>query len=174
LRLQVRALFRANVLFLAGIKNIAGASGFTLKRFRIYDGGRAVQADWSGSRNFYIADNVMIGRHDPDRMMGWTGEIWSKFPGYPELLLSEYVVKVYGQGNVVAYNPIANWHDGIDVATYGTPDGAPKDITDRAPMDIDFYNNDIYTWVTIALKQTAELETSEYSEIVVSTPRPER
>ena len=51
--------------------------------FAYYDVGRAVQADWSGSKNFYIADNVMIGRHDPNKMMGWTGELWSKFPGYP-------------------------------------------------------------------------------------------
>lgn len=134
----------ANVAFLLGIKNIAGASGFTLKHSRIYDVGRVVQDDWSGSKNFYIADNVMIGRHDPDKMMGWTGAIWQKFPGYPELLLSEYAVKVYGQGHVVAYNYVANWHDGIDVATYGVPDGAPNDIPDRVPLAIDFYNNDIF------------------------------
>jgi hypothetical protein len=53
------------------------------------------------------------------------------------------VIKVYGQGHVVAYNYIANWHDGVDVATYGTPDGAPNDIPDRVPLAIDFYGNDI-------------------------------
>src|SRR4029077_17234076 len=57
-----------NVAFLLGIKNIAGASGFTLKHSRLYDVGRAVQDDWSGSKNFYIADNIFIGRHDPDKM----------------------------------------------------------------------------------------------------------
>jgi hypothetical protein len=45
---------------------------------------------------------------------------------------------------VVAYNYIANWHDGVDVATYGTPDGAPNDVPDRVPLAIDFYNNDIF------------------------------
>ncbi len=133
-----------NVAFLLGIKGIAGSSGFTLKHSKIYDVGRVVQADWSGSKNFYIADNIMIGRHDPNKMMSWTGAIWSKFPDYPELLLSEYAVKVYGQGHVVAYNYVAHWHDGIDVATYGTPDGAPNDIPDRVPLAIDFYNNDIF------------------------------
>ena len=103
-----------------------------------------MQADWSGSKNFYIADNVFIGRHDPNKMMGWTGQPWSKFPGYPGTALSEYAIKVYGQGHVVAYNYVANWHDGIDIATYGTPDGAPNDIPDRVPLAIDFYNNDIY------------------------------
>jgi len=132
-----------NVAFLLGIKGIAGSSGFTLKHSNIYDVGRAIQDDWSGSKNFYIADNRLIGRHDPNKMMGWTGELWSKFPGYPELLLSEYAIKVYGQGHVVAYNYVANWHDGIDIATYGTPDGAPNDIPDRVPLAIDFYGNDI-------------------------------
>lgn len=134
----------ANVAFLLGIKNIAGSSGFTLKHSRLVDVGRAIQADWSGSKNFYIADNVFIGRHDPDKMMGWNGALWQKFPGYPELLRSEYAIKVYGQGHVVAYNYIANWHDGIDVATYGVPDGTPNEIPDRVPLAIDFYNNDIF------------------------------
>jgi hypothetical protein len=133
-----------NVAFLLGIKGIAGASGFTLKHSKLYDVGRAIQEDWSGSKNFYIADNVFIGRHDPDKMMGWNGAIWQKFPGFPELLTSEYAIKIYGQGHVVAHNYIANWHDGVDVATYGNPDGAPNDLPDRFPMSIDFYNNDIY------------------------------
>ena len=53
-----------NVAFLAGIKDIAGSSGFTLKHSRIYNVGRAVQDDWSGSKNYYIADNVV---HRPPR-----------------------------------------------------------------------------------------------------------
>jgi hypothetical protein len=133
-----------NVAFLAGIKNIAGSSGLTLKRSKIYNVGRAVHTDWSGSKNYYIADNTLIGRHDPDRMMGWIGDIWAKFPGFPELLTSEYAIKVYGQGHVVAYNYIANWHDGVDVATYGNPDGSPNATSDRLPVSIDFYNNDIF------------------------------
>jgi hypothetical protein len=130
------------VAFLLGIKNIAGASGFTLKHAKATDVGRAVQDDWSGSKDFYIADNVFNGRHDPDHMMGWTG-LWNRFPEYPEVLNSEYAVKVYGQGHVVAFNRVTNWHDGIDVATYGTPDGAPDDIADRFPESIDFYGNDV-------------------------------
>jgi hypothetical protein len=76
-------------------------------------------------------------------MMGWTGAPWSSLPGFPELLNSEYAIKVYGQGHVVAYNRIEHWHDGIDVATYGVPDGAPGEIADRVPVSIDFYGNDI-------------------------------
>jgi len=132
-----------NVAFLLGLKNIAGSSGFTLKHSRIENIGRAVQDDWSGSKNFYIADNVFIGRHDPNKLQSWTvPEVWSKFPGFPALITSEYAVKIYGQGHVVAYNYAANWHDGIDIATYGDPDGTPNPIADRLPVSIDFYNND--------------------------------
>ena len=134
-----------NVAFLLGIKNIAGSSGFTLKHSRIYDVGRAVEDDWSGSKNFYIADNVFIGRHNPEKLQSWwTPQVWAKFPGYPALITSEYAIKIYGQGHVVAYNYVANWHDGIDVATYGDPDGTPNELPDRVPVAIDFYNNDIY------------------------------
>jgi hypothetical protein len=134
-----------NVAFLLGIKSIAGSSGFTLKDCRLYDIGRGVEDDWSGSKDFYIADNVFIGRHNPDKLQSWwRPDVWAKFPGYPALITSEYAVKIYGQGHVVAYNYVANWHDGIDIATYGDPDGTPSENPDRVPVSIDFYNNDIY------------------------------
>jgi len=149
-----------NVAFLLGIKNIAGASGFTLKHSRIENIGRAVEDDWSGSKDFYIADNVFIGRHDANKLQSWwTPAVWAKFPGYPAPITSEYAIKIYGQGHVVAYNYVANWHDGIDIATYGDPDGTPNalanrarqtglpvspELRDRLPVSIDFYNNDIY------------------------------
>jgi hypothetical protein len=134
-----------NVAFLLGLKNIAGSSGFTLKHSRIEDVGRVVQGEWSGSKDFYIADNVFIGRHNPEKLQSWfTPNVWARFPGYPALITSEYAVKIYGQGHVVAYNYVANWHDGIDIATYGDPDGTPNELRDRVPVSIDFYGNDFY------------------------------
>ena len=134
----------SEVGFLLGLKNIAGSSGFTLRNSRIENVGRGVMTDWSGSRDFYIVDNVLVGRHPPGTLMGWSGP-WSQFPGYPERISgpggSEYGIKVYGQGHVVAYNTVLNFHDGIDVATYGDPDGAPAGIEDRLPVSMDFYNN---------------------------------
>jgi hypothetical protein len=133
------------VAFKLGIKSIAGSSGFTLKHSRVYDVGRVVEAGWSGSKDFYIADNVFIGRHDPLKLQSWfTPEVWAKYPGYPALITSEYAVKVYGQGHVVAHNYVANWHDGIDIDTYGDPDGTPQENRDRVPVAIDINNNDIY------------------------------
>jgi hypothetical protein len=131
-----------DLAFLAGIKRIAGASGITIKRCRIENVGRAFLSDWSGSKDFYIADNVIVGRFPADHLMGFTGRTWQKY-GDPPKLISEYAVKVYGSGHVVAYNTISNFHDGVDVATYGPPDGAPNPIRDRLPVSIDFYNNDI-------------------------------
>ena len=58
-------------------------------------------------------------------------------------MVSEYAIKIYGQGHVVAYNSVSRFHDGIDVATYGNPDGTPNPVRDRMPVSIDFYNNDI-------------------------------
>ncbi len=134
-----------NVAFLLGIKDIAGSSGFTLKHSRLYNIGRGVEDNWSGSKDFYIADNVFIGRHNPEELQSWwRPDVWAKFPGYPALITSEYAIKIYGQGHVVAYNYVANWHDGIDIATYGDPDGTPNENPDRVPVSIDFYNNDIY------------------------------
>ena len=131
-----------DLAFLAGLKNIAGARGITLKRCRIENVGRGLYTDWSGSRDFYIADNTFIGRFNPNALMGFTGRTWQPYGETPKLV-SEYAVKVYGQGHVVAYNYVANFHDGVDVATYGNPDGTPHPIRDRLPVSIDFYNNEI-------------------------------
>jgi len=132
-----------DLAFEAGLKNITGSSGLTIKRCRFENVGRAIYTDWSGSKDYYIADNVMIGRFDPNHLMGFTGRTWQNLPQFNPKLVSEYAVKVYGSGHVVAYNSIANFHDGVDVATYGNPDGSPKPIRDRLPVSIDFYGNDI-------------------------------
>jgi hypothetical protein len=135
----------------AGQKNITGSSGLTVRRCRFENVGRAIYTDWSGSKDFYIADNVMIGRFNPNYLMGFTGRTWQNLPEFNPKLVSEYAVKVYGSGHVVAYNAIANFHDGVDVATYGNPDsvasetgtGSSTPIPDRMPVSIDFYGNDI-------------------------------
>ena len=132
-----------DIAFLAGLKNIAGSSGLTIKQCRFDNIGRGISTDWSGSKDFYIADNIFIGRNRSDALMGWIGNTWKNLPGFPNRMLSEYAVKVYGSGHVVAYNYVANFHDGIDHATYGDPDGTPNPIRERLPVSIDFYNNDI-------------------------------
>ena len=140
---------------LAGTQFLAGAKGITVKRCRFEDIGAGVFTNYSGSSNFYIADNYFIGRHDPDHVIGWAGEFWRKFDGkdgqkFPPVMGSYIAVKVYGPGHVIAYNYVANFHDGIDTETYGNPDGSaavggPKYPTreyfDRRTVSIDYYNN---------------------------------
>jgi hypothetical protein len=129
--------------FWAGYKNLTGSSGITIKNCKLENIGRGVYSDWSGSKDFYIADNTFVGRFRPDILMGFTGREWQAYPEFGAKLVSEYAVKLYGQGHVVAFNYVAQFHDGIDIATYGNPDGAPSVIQDRLPVSIDFYNNDV-------------------------------
>jgi hypothetical protein len=131
------------VAFQAGHKGVAGAVGLTVKNCRLENVGRGIYTDWSGSKNFYIADNFFIGKSHPERLEGWIGRVWQGTPGYPTPVLSELAVKVYGSGHVIAFNYVANFHDGIDHATYGEPDGNPEPIRERMPVSIDIYNNDI-------------------------------
>ncbi len=141
------------VAFLAGNKNIIGSSGLIVKRCRFENIDKGIHTDWSGSKNFYIADNVFIGRHDPNVLHGWTNLPPRSSPYPYEKCLSEYAVKVCGAGHVICHNYVANFHDGIDHATYGVPDGYPPyahpDVypleevlrRDRTFVSIDIYNN---------------------------------
>jgi len=129
--------------FWGGQKNIIGSSGVTIKNCKIENVGRAIYTDWSGSKDYYIADNTISGRFNPNYLMGFTGSTWTNLPEFNPKLVSEYAIKVYGSGHVVAYNAIANFHDGVDIATYGNPDGSPNAIRERMPVSIDFYGNDI-------------------------------
>lgn len=135
-----------NLAILGGRKHIVGAEGLTVKRCKFESVGIGVLSDFSGSTNYYIADSTFTGLHDPEEMVGWepTG-YWSDYPGIKRknLARSQYAVKIYGAGSVVAYNKVRNFHDGIDHATYGDPDGWPSPIRDRMPVSIDFYNNDV-------------------------------
>ena len=126
-----------------------------MKRCRFEDIGIGLFTNYSGSSNFYIADNYFIGRDDPDHVIGWAGDFWAPFDGidgqkFPPVMASYMAVKMYGPGHVIAYNYVANFHDGIDIETYGNPDGSaavdgpkypPKEYWDRRPVSIDFYNN---------------------------------
>jgi hypothetical protein len=139
----------------AGRQFIAGSKGLTVKRCRFENVGMGVFTNYSGSSDFYIADSTFIGRDDPDRLMGWSGDYWRQFAGvegqtFPPAMASYVAIKIYGPGHVVAHNYIANFHDGIDVETYGNPDGSsaidgpaypPREFWDRRPVAIDFYNN---------------------------------
>jgi hypothetical protein len=123
-----------DIAFFGGMKDITGSKGLSVRNCRIENVGIAVTTQWAGSRDYYIADNVIIGRDDRYRLLGWFD------PGiYGANRLSSYnAVKVYGSGHVICHNYIAYFHDGIDVCTHGSPD------PDEKPVAIDIYNNDIH------------------------------
>ncbi|MEQ1908142.1 MAG: hypothetical protein ABMA15_04930 [Vicinamibacterales bacterium] len=139
----------------AGRQFIAGAKGLSVKRCRFEDVGMGVFSNYSGSADFYIADSTFLGRDDAERLLGWNGDFWRQVArasgqNFPPTLASYAAVKIYGPGHVVAHNYIANFHDGIDIETYGNPDGSdamtgpaypPRQFWDRRPVAIDFYNN---------------------------------
>lgn len=139
----------------AGTQFIAGSKGLTVKRCRFENVGFGVFTNYAGSSNFYIADNFFIGRDDPNHLFGWIGNFWAQFNGvngqkFPPVMASYTAVRLYGPGHVVAYNYVANFHDGVDVETYGNPDGShaidgphypPREYWNRRPVAIDYYNN---------------------------------
>ena len=150
----------AEIAILAGTQFLIGAKGLTVTRSRFEDVGAGIFTNYSGSSGFYIADSVFVGRNDSEHLIGWAGEIWRQFDGvngqvFPPRMLSYVAVKLYGSGHVVAYNYIADFHDGINIETYGNPDGSTasgpgivdgpryptRDQWDRRPVAIDFYNN---------------------------------
>jgi hypothetical protein len=123
-----------DVAFWAGLKDVLGSKGLTVRNCRIENVGIGINAQFAGSKDFYIADNVFLGRDDPYRVLGWASpDIYGAHE-----LRSYYAVKVYGSGHVICHNAVAYFHDGIDVSTHGTPD------PDQKAVAIDIYNNDIH------------------------------
>jgi hypothetical protein len=150
----------SDIAIWAGTQFEIGAKGLTVKRSRFENVGSGIFTNFSGSSNFYVADNWFYGRNDPTRMIGWSGAFWEPFNGvdgqkFPPVMASYVAVKLYGPGHVVAYNYVADFHDGVNVETYGNPDGSvasapgladgpkypPREFRDRRPVAIDFYNN---------------------------------
>ena len=148
------------IAILAGTQFLAGSKGLSVKRSHFENVGAGVFTNYSGSSGFYIADSVFIGRNDPDHLIGWSGQMWEQFDGveeqvFPPAMASYVAVKLYGPGHVVAHNYITDFHDGINVETYGNPDGSvasgpgiadgpkypPREYWDLRPVAIDFYGN---------------------------------
>lgn len=137
-----------DVAIFAGMKEVGGAVGLTVKNSRFENIGFGVWTEYAGSSDFYIADNIFLGRPETRNLLvGWNRQF--RQPDEPggaagvygsHELRSYYAIKVYGPGHVIAHNSIAFFHDGIGISTYGTP---PDDPLRRA-SSIDIYGNDIH------------------------------
>ncbi len=130
-----------DVAILAGRKEVLGAVGLTVKNCKFEDIGFGVWTEYAGSSDFYIADNVFLGRNEKRILVGWTGKWWRGVGPYgSHQMRSYYAVKVYGPGHVIARNAVAYFHDGIGISTYGAPEQDPE----RRASSIDIYGNDIH------------------------------
>jgi hypothetical protein len=130
-----------DVAIFAGQKEVLGAVGLAVKNCRFENVGFGVWTEYAGSSDFYIVDNIFLGRDHRNRLIGWTGPLWAKVGPYgSHELTSYYAIKVYGPGHVIARNAIAYFHDGVGISTYGTPEEDPE----RRASSIDIYNNDIH------------------------------
>ena len=131
-----------DIAIFAGFKEVTGAVALTVKNCRFEDIGFGVWTEYAGSSDFYIADNIFLGRIEQRNLLvGWTGPLWrSAGPYGSHEVRSYYAVKVYGPGHVIAHNAVAYFHDAIGISTYGTPDPDPH----RRASSIDIYNNDIH------------------------------
>ena len=121
----------------AGLRYTHGCNGLVVRNCRMENVGCAVNAQYGGSRNFYIADNVILGREDKVRLHGWTGN-WSRYGPLSDLK-SFIAVDINGQGHVVCHNYIAYFHDAIDITEQG-----PPEKEEWKAVSIDIYNNDIH------------------------------
>jgi len=130
-----------DIAIFAGQKEVLGAVGLTVKNCRFENVGFGVWTENADSSDFYIADNLFLGRDDRMRLIGWTypGIMSAGIYGSHEMR-SYYAVKVYGPGHVIAHNSIAYFHDAISISTYGTPEKDPE----RRASSIDIYNNDMH------------------------------
>lgn len=157
----------------AGTQFIAGSKGLTVKNSRFENVGMGIFTNYSGSSDFYIADNYFIGRNDTTHLQGWIGDFWRQFEfvdgqAFPPVMKSYTGIRLYGPGHVVAHNYVAHFHDGIDTEMYGMPDGShphhgpsypPRDYWHLRPSSIDIYNN----YITNAHDNSIEMDGSMHN-----------
>lgn len=127
----------ADIAFYAGAKHITGAKDLTIRNCRLENIGEGIITEFAGSKNFYIADNILIGRDDRFRLLGWANarNIYGA-----NKMFSYIGIKVAGSGHVICHNDVAYFHDAITVSTYGTPEPQQE----LKSVSIDILNNDIH------------------------------
>lgn len=125
----------------AGEKEVMGAGNLTVRNCRFEDVGVGIWTESADSKDFFISDNLFLGREDRMRVIGWNQAGQRTAGIYPSHeLRSFFAVKVYGPGHVIAHNAVAYFHDALDISTYGPPE---PDL-DRQASSIDIYDNDMH------------------------------
>lgn len=123
---------------ISGMMNITGSDGLTVRNCQFENIGIGVHGVYEGSKNYYIADNVFIGREDTTALFKTRGS--NPMGQINQRVISYYAVKVHGQGHVICHNLVKFFFDGIDVCTHSEP----ETDQDKKSVSIDIYNNDIF------------------------------
>jgi hypothetical protein len=121
------------IAFYCGLQGLQACTGLTVKNCRMEQVQYGILAQDARSENFYIADNVFIGRNPSDRFNPKSGGAYGRTD-------AGYAVNLAGKGHVVGYNYVANFWDGINVFTNSLADPA----LNQQSRAIDIYNNDIF------------------------------
>jgi hypothetical protein len=96
------------VALMAGEKDVMGAVALTVRNCRFEDVGVGIWTENADSRDFFISDNLFLGREDQMRLIGWNQAGQRTAGIYPShQLRSFFAIKVYGPGHVIAHNAVA-------------------------------------------------------------------
>ncbi|MGQ9576337.1 MAG: hypothetical protein ACUVUC_13565 [Thermoguttaceae bacterium] len=105
-----------------------GSAGLVVRRCRIHDVVYGISTYSENSRDWYIADNEIVG----------INPTW--YPRPKAYMSPAHTgVNAYGQGHVVCYNRIARFSDALALANFGPP---TADV-EKHCVCVDFYNNDL-------------------------------
>ena len=106
-----------------------GSNGLVVRQCRIHNVVFGINTGCENSRNWYIADNNIVG----------INPTW--YPRPPKTYMSpgHTGVNVYGQGHVICYNRITRFSDSAAIYNFGPP----VDDVLKHCVNIDFYNNDL-------------------------------
>jgi hypothetical protein len=106
-----------------------GSAGITIRRCRIHDVVNGINTQAENSREWYIADNEIVG----------INRTWYPRPEVDYMSPAHTGVNVYGRGHAVCYNRISHFSDALAIANFGVP---VEDV-ERHCVAIDFYGNDL-------------------------------
>ena len=87
-----------DIAIFAGQKEVLGAVGLTVKNCRFESVGFGVSTENADSSDFYIADNLFLGRDDRFRLIGWGGRL--RQPGG-----NVWAEPLYGSHRITSYYP---------------------------------------------------------------------
>jgi len=110
----------------AGEGSEEGSSHLVVRRCRMLDVSTGLRTYTEKSDNWYVADNVIIGRNPK-----WYPRNSAK--------LSHTGINFYGRGHVICHNRIEKFWDCLAIANYGPP----KKSRDLQCVAIDMYGNDL-------------------------------